>query len=102
MYGAGSDEPALYNIDWKNMVVRYKDGEYPLYREAIRAFDKCATLSRFRYKSPNCPSDKLVYRARIEGDKILRGLRGEPTLLYNTELYVNEFGIVLSMTLCVS
>lgn len=62
------------DVDLPEMVVRYGDVEYPIYREALGAFKNCVSLTQFRYKHPNYPADKLVFKDRAPGDTLLRGI----------------------------
>lgn len=75
------------NIDLTNMLITFNGEEYPIYREAISAFKKCMSLTRFVYKHPNYGMDKLTYRDRAEGDILVRGFRAVPSALsMRTEL----------------
>lgn len=68
------------DVDFENMVVRL-DGEreYPIYRESLKAFKNCVSLDGFIYKHPNYAKD--VYRFRVEGHELLRGIRSKPDLM---------------------
>lgn len=66
------------DVDLLNMVVKYKNTEIIIYREAIQAFKNCVSLTRFLYKHPNY--DKLVYKDRADGDTLIRGIRGCPSV----------------------
>lgn len=82
---AGMQEEDILNVktsdvDFSNMIVRFGDKEYPIYREAIPAFKNCVTLSQFIYKHPNYALDKVSYRDRADGDQLLRGFRACPSI----------------------
>lgn len=67
------------DVDFENMLVYY--GEYrvaPIYREAIPAFKNCVNLTEFVYKNPAYNDD--IYRKRVEGDTLIRGIRHIPTI----------------------
>lgn len=77
-YGGMKESDAINvlvsDVDFVNMVVRYDGNEYPIYREAIKSFRNCVELERFRYKHPNYSADKVVYKDRAEGNKLIRGM----------------------------
>lgn len=60
------------DVDLKDMLIRYQNREYPVYREAVRAFDDCMHLDKFKFIHPNF-SDKEIYKERPESDKLLQG-----------------------------
>ena len=62
------------DVNLVDMVVKYNENEYPIYREAIPAFKNCVNLTRFRYKHPNYAPDKVVYKERTSGNILLRGI----------------------------
>lgn len=68
------------DVDFENMVIRYGDNEYEIYREALPAFRNAATLTEFVYKHPNYPPDKKVIRNRALGDTLIRGIRSTATV----------------------
>lgn len=59
------------DVDFENMVVRYNNREFPIYREAIPAFKNCVILSQFKYKHPNY--EKTIIKERANGTMLLRG-----------------------------
>ena len=65
------------DIDFDNMVVRYEDTEYPIYREAVPALKNCTELTQFKYGHPNYTADKDVWIDRVPGDTVIRGIRGQ-------------------------
>lgn len=65
------------NIDFNNMVIKYNDNEFPIYREAIPAFRNAVDLKCFVYKHPNYDP---VIRERCDGNEVIRGIRSAPTL----------------------
>lgn len=66
----------MSDVDLSNMVVIYEGAEIPIYREGIAAFRNCATLDQFVYKHPKY---EPIYRDRVEGDTLIRGIRGQIT-----------------------
>jgi len=76
-YGGVAEEDILKvkcsDVDFENMVVRYKETEIPIYREAIPAFRNCVELTHFDFRHPSYT--KTVWRARAEGDTLVRGIR---------------------------
>mgnify|MGYP006907948901 CR=1 FL=1 len=82
---AGMDEADIFqvreaDVDLSSMLVRFNNTEYPLYREAIPAIRNCMTLTQFLYKHPNYAADKIVYRDRVDGDILIRGVRSTPSV----------------------
>lgn len=81
-FGGISEEDILNvkcnDVDLENMVVRYKTTEVPIYREALPAFRNCMSLTQFAYKHPNY--NKIIYKDRVSGDTLIRGLRSMPTV----------------------
>lgn len=83
---AGMDEEDILrvrakDVDFPNMVVRFNNTEYPIYREAIPALKNCVFLTQFLYKHPNYAADKIVYRDRADGDILVRGIRSVPSIV---------------------
>ena len=67
------------NVDLIDGVIRYKGEEFPIYQEARTVFKKCVKLNQFinkKYKS------EIVYKDRVDGNLLLRGLRAAPTVSY--------------------
>ena len=77
-YGGVDEEDILKikckDVDFHNMVVHYGEVEIPLYRESLAAFKNCVYLTQFAYDHPNY--DKILYKDRVEGDTVVRGIRG--------------------------
>ena len=61
------------------MTVFHDGKEYPIYREAMPCVKNCRDLSSFRYIHPRY-ADKEVWRDRVPGDILLRGVRSVPQL----------------------
>ena len=59
------------DVIFDEMVVRYNGYDYPIYNESLASFRKCATLTSFKYNHPNTNE---VYRIRVGGNSLLRGL----------------------------
>lgn len=65
------------NVDFENMEVHFEGRDYPIYRESIDAFRNAASLKEFVYKNPTYNSD--IVRDRVDGDLLMRGIRGMVT-----------------------
>lgn len=63
------------NVDFETLTVRYANREFPMYRESLPAFKNCVNLERFKYVHPNYGTDKTVYKDRVDGDILIRGVR---------------------------
>lgn len=75
---AGIDEDDILNIkctdvDFDNMLIRYKELNYPIYRESLPAFRNCALLMQFKYWNPSGTTAKYI--DRVSGDQLLRGIK---------------------------
>lgn len=64
------------DVDFNDMVVRYNDMEYPIYKEAFIAFKVCAESRIFVWINPN---GKDSIHTRVPGDILLRGYRATPS-----------------------
>ena len=82
-YAGLSEEDALRvdskDVDLTRMVITLDNRQYILPRESVAAITNCATLKYFRFDHPNYAATGPVNRDRAPGDKILRGVRSEPT-----------------------
>ena len=67
------------DVDMKNMVVRIGLNDIPIYREAVPAFNNCLHLDRFAKTRSDIYEDRL-YVTRSDGDILIRGTRGVPSL----------------------
>jgi hypothetical protein len=65
-------------VDFLNAVVRHGGREYPIYREAVPALRNCVELSAYRYLNPNYT--EAIWRDRVPGNILLRGVRSTPTV----------------------
>lgn len=76
-YGGIDEEDTILikteDVDFEQMMIRYKDTSVPIYRQALPAFRNAVFLASFLYKHPNY--SKLVRRDRIPGDTIMRGIK---------------------------
>lgn len=61
------------DVDFQQMIIRYKSTSVPIYREAIPAFQNAVSLTSFLYRHPNY--SKEIRRDRIPGDTIMRGIK---------------------------
>lgn len=73
-------EVKVTDVDLEDMVIRYGDAEFPIYREAIPAFRNCMKLTQFKYKHPNYSNGKEVFKERASGDTLLRGMSDKKNL----------------------
>lgn len=90
-YGGMKEEDVLdvtdSEVDFVEMVVRHNGIEYPIYREAIKAFRNCVELEQFRYKHPNYSADKVVFKERTFGNRLLRGMsQNQPITTLRVEM----------------
>lgn len=76
-YGGIDEEDTISikteDVDFKEMVIRYKDTRVPIYREALPAFQNAVSLGSFLYKNANYK--KPIRRDRLSGDTIMRGIK---------------------------
>lgn len=61
------------DVDFSEMIIRYKTISVPIYREALPAFRNAVNLTSFVYKHPNY--SKTIRRDRVPGDTIMRGIK---------------------------
>ena len=61
------------DVDFVKRVVRYDFKEYPIYEQAVPAFENCINLSAFVRNNPNYNSDTKVMIERGAGSNLLRG-----------------------------
>lgn len=68
------------DVDFRNMVVNYpqKYTTVVIYTEALEAFHNCVELDQFVFDHPNY--SKTVWRQRVDGDTLIRGIRAATTL----------------------
>lgn len=68
------------DVDLFNMVIRYDNVNYPIYREGLPAIKSCATAKSFRYQHPvAAPTGE--FKERIGGDLLLRGIKANIPIL---------------------
>lgn len=79
-YGGAEEEEILGiecgDVDFENMVIRGRNIDIPLYREAIPAFKNCVNLKQFVYKHANYTSQHID---RVGGNILIRGIRTLPS-----------------------
>ena len=63
------------DVDFSEMLIRLREEEYPLYREALPAFKNAVGLTSFRYIHPNYSDSRTVLRDRVPGHLLLRGIK---------------------------
>ena len=64
------------DVDFRHMIVRFKDREYPIYIEALPAMRNCVELTQFVYKHAHYKNDTVI--DRVPGNILIRGIRGLP------------------------
>ena len=82
---AGMAEEDILNVkcsdvDFAKLRVNY-ESRYtvvPIYPESLDAFHNCAELNQFLFVHPNY--SKEIWKARAEGDTLIRGIKSVPTL----------------------
>lgn len=74
------------DVDLDNLEITKVDSTAILYRQGVDAVRNCIKLTQFRYKHPNYDA---VWRDRVPGKQILRGIRGECTL-YGIRMRVSK------------
>ncbi len=62
------------DVDLTKMAIFYKGERFPIYREAVPAFNNAVSLSCFRYIHPHY-EEKEVYMDRIPSDLVMRGIK---------------------------
>lgn len=67
------------DINFTEMEINYRDTHVPIYREALPTFRKAVELQSFIYIHPNY--NNKIWRNRIPGDTIMRGVRAETRIL---------------------
>lgn len=67
------------DVDFANMVIHYKETDYPLYRESLPAFHNAAELESFLYYHPNYT--KPIRRDRVESDMLMRGIKADTKIM---------------------
>lgn len=76
-YGGIDEEDTILvtneDVDFAQMIIRYKDTSVPIYREALPAFHNAVSLASFLYKHPNYT--KPIRRDRVPGNTIMRGIK---------------------------
>lgn len=82
---AGLDAEEIFRVtvgevDFERMLVHHDGKDYPIYREALPALRNCATLNAFHYKHPNYSAGVDVWKDRIPGAVLLRGIRSVPNV----------------------
>lgn len=70
------------NIDFRTLSIRVGDKSYPIYRESIAVINMLIELETFAYHNPNykTPTNGTVRRNRVDGETLMRGLRGSPKI----------------------
>ena len=82
-YAGASDKDAVdvrsRDVNLDNLSIDIGKETIPIYREALPAFRNVVTLGSFRYKHGRY--NNPIYRARVPGDQILRGVKSTSSLL---------------------
>lgn len=79
-YGGIKEEDVVQvrndDVDFENMVIKYKNTSIPIYLEALPAFKKAVNLNSFLYK--NHSYNESIRRDRIFSNLVMRGIRAIP------------------------
>lgn len=67
------------DVNLNNMTYKYHASDHPIYPEAIRAFKSCVFSTKFSTKG-NTPQDAFRFRNRVDGDILIRGVKGVPSI----------------------
>ena len=65
------------DVDLYNMIVRFDNEEFPIYREGIKALRNTANLDSFMYTHPNYT--KAIERQRFDNQTLLSGIKSIPS-----------------------
>ena len=91
-YGGMKEEDILNvkvsDVDFDNMVIRYDNLNYPIYREAIQALKNCVYLTEFVYRNSNYSIKGETRMDRVAGDELIRGIRNTTN--------IKSFKVILS------
>lgn len=68
----------MSDICFSEQCIKFKDTNYPLYRESLPAFHNAVELNYFVHRHPKYK--KPVTRPRIDGDVIIRGMKSSMNL----------------------
>jgi len=76
-YGGIREEDTLLikveDIEFGQLIIRYRETSVPIYREALPAFKNAISLPSFLYNHPNY--NRPIRRDRVSGDTIMRGIK---------------------------
>lgn len=64
------------DVHLDRMEVVYDGEPYNIYKEGLGAFNNCVNLKQFVYTNPNYTEDKIIYKDRVPGDILIRGIKG--------------------------
>lgn len=82
-YGGMSEETihtvTAKDVDFDRMLVQKGDEVSILYRQGIPAVRNCVYLTQMRYKNQAYVNSGDIYRDRVDGESIFRGVRGTPS-----------------------
>lgn len=94
------------DVDFSLMCVKYNDKVYPLYREALPVINSCIEDESFLYIHPNYTIQEDIWKNRISGDTLMRGiksssqdiinLRGAISKKVNTAFDLNRVDVKIS------
>lgn len=66
------------DINFDTMLIHYGEQFLPIYRESVAALRNACCLTSFKYNHPLY--GQSIWRNRVQGDSILRGVRTEPVI----------------------
>ena len=66
------------DVRLNDMMIRFREKNYPIYRDGFEAFQICVTSSQFIYRNPGYSIGYMI-RDRVQGDVLIRGIIGTPS-----------------------
>ena len=67
------------NVNLPKLYISHDEKEWPIYKEAVPAFQNAINLTHFAYKHPNYL--ELIFRERVVGTNIMRGIKANIKIL---------------------
>lgn len=73
------DKIKASDVNFHNFTYKYHASDHPIYPEAVRAFKSCVFSTEFSMRG-NTPQDASHFRNRVDGDILIRGIKGVPSI----------------------
>ena len=67
------------DVNFETLTITFNGKTYDIYKEALPALKNCVNLTSFYFNHPNYTA-KQVWKPRVDGDLLLRGIRGSSTV----------------------